>query len=229
MRLIDRLSLPTYNMDSRNSVYIGVNMIGVDNYPQASVAVSNSYANGHPTKKRRSTAASASKPSAPKTTATTSTASVPGISETDPSELSGMEVEDALAKPQDTAPVQTTNSPFTPPGGTNNSMLPFSPNFSFSPLPQIPNFENSGTPAPLDQNPNTTHPGESSASTFDPMLSMPTPYEQQPTPGAASASGSTHTDADKDPFLTLLEQLAENEVSRGGPSELDFFLSGQGG
>ena len=33
----------------------------------------------------------------------------------------------------------------------------------------------------------------------------------------------------KDPFLSLLEQLAENEVSRGGPSELDFFLSGQSG
>jgi hypothetical protein len=61
------------------------------------------------------------------------------------------------------------------------------------------------------------------------MLSMPTPYEQQPTPGAGSTSGaSAHTDPDsKDPFLSLLEQLAENEVSRGGPSELDFFLSGQ--
>ena len=38
-------------------------------------------------------------------------------------------------------------------------------------------------------------------------------------------SGSVHTDPDKDPFLSLLEQLAENEHSRGGPSELDFFLS----
>lgn len=33
-------------------------------------------------------------------------------------------------------------------------------------------------------------------------------------------------EGDKDPFLSLLEQLAENEQSRGGPSELDFFLSG---
>ena len=31
-----------------------------------------------------------------------------------------------------------------------------------------------------------------------------------------------------DPFLALLEQLAENEQSRGGPSELDFYLSGNG-
>jgi hypothetical protein len=37
--------------------------------------------------------------------------------------------------------------------------------------------------------------------------------------------GSVSTDPDKDPFLSLLEQLAENEQSRGGPSELDFFLS----
>jgi hypothetical protein len=58
------------------------------------------------------------------------------------------------------------------------------------------------------------------------MLSMPTPYEQQPTPGGASASGSAHTDPEnKDPFLSLLEQLAENEMSQqGGPSELDYFL-----
>lgn len=66
---------------------------------------------------------------------------------------------------------------------------------------------------------------------LDPRLSMPTPYDQQPTPGAGSTSGaSVHTDPDsKDPFLTLLEQLAENEVSRGGPSELDFFLGGHSG
>ena len=47
------------------------------------------------------------------------------------------------------------------------------------------------------------------------------------TPGGLS-QGSTAVAAgggdDKDPFLTLLEQLAENEQSRGGPSDLDFFL-----
>ncbi|KAL4963245.1 type I 3-dehydroquinase-domain-containing protein [Aspergillus stella-maris] len=31
---------------------------------------------------------------------------------------------------------------------------------------------------------------------------------------------------EKDPFLSLLEQIAENEHSQGGPSELDFFLEG---
>jgi hypothetical protein len=34
--------------------------------------------------------------------------------------------------------------------------------------------------------------------------------------------------AEHDPFLSLLEQLAENEQSRGGPSELDFFLGSNG-
>jgi hypothetical protein len=49
------------------------------------------------------------------------------------------------------------------------------------------------------------------------------------TPGARSngeSTGTAGTEGEKDPFLSLLEQLAENEHSRGGPSELDFFLSG---
>lgn len=50
--------------------------------------------------------------------------------------------------------------------------------------------------------------------------------QQQMTP---TDTGSVHTDPDKDPFLSLLEQLAENEHSRGGPSELDFFLSASAG
>lgn len=52
------------------------------------------------------------------------------------------------------------------------------------------------------------------------------------TPGAQSQTSGTHTassetgNLEKDPFLSLLEQLAENEHSQGGPSELDFFLTG---
>lgn len=53
------------------------------------------------------------------------------------------------------------------------------------------------------------------------------------TPGAHSQNSSTHTtngsegeSLEKDPFLSLLEQLAENEHSQVGPSELDFFLTG---
>ncbi|OJD29948.1 fungal specific transcription factor domain-containing protein [Diplodia corticola] len=94
-------------------------------------------------------------------------------------------------------------------------ITPFSPGFNFSAA-----FTPDPSGASRNQNGNEGH--------YDPMFSMPTPYEQQRTPGAASAAGSSHTEtsSEKDPFLTLLEQLAENEQSRGGPSELDFFLSG---
>lgn len=48
------------------------------------------------------------------------------------------------------------------------------------------------------------------------------------TPGGLSANGSAQTDGEKDPFLILLEQLAENDNNQaGGPSDLDFFLSRQ--
>lgn len=55
-----------------------------------------------------------------------------------------------------------------------------------------------------------------------------------PSPGAGSNNGSTTTHGDekhgdeKDPFLSLLEQLAENEQwsNTGGSAELDFFLTG---
>ncbi|KAG4033951.1 hypothetical protein MFRU_004g04460 [Monilinia fructicola] len=51
--------------------------------------------------------------------------------------------------------------------------------------------------------------------------------EEGMTPGGRSNNGSTGTNGEeKDPFLSLLEQLAENEQQRGGPSELDFFLGG---
>lgn len=52
------------------------------------------------------------------------------------------------------------------------------------------------------------------------------------TPGAQSQISGSHTggsetgNLENDPFLSLLEQLAENEHTRGGPSELDFFLTG---
>lgn len=54
------------------------------------------------------------------------------------------------------------------------------------------------------------------------------------TPGGQSQTSGSHTGGsetgalEKDPFLSLLEQLAENERSQGGPSELDFFLTGTG-
>lgn len=61
-------------------------------------------------------------------------------------------------------------------------------------------------------------------------------YDQMTPGGRSTGSGSISAargsvgtgEEEKDPFLSLLEQLAENEYSRGGPSELDFFLGGQG-
>ena len=81
---------------------------------------------------------------------------------------------------------------------------------------------------------------------YDPMFGMPVSYgygngaisgmsgmvgvNEGMTPGGRSNNESTGTnEGEKDPFLSLLEQLAENEHSRGGPSELDFFLSGGNG
>lgn len=89
-----------------------------------------------------------------------------------------------------------------------------SPSFTFSPwashLSLAPGILDTGqTPHQLDN-----------------FFGLPQTFEQQ-TPGGMSASGSTHTEGDKDPFMSLLEQLAENEQSHGGPSDLDFFLGAQ--
>ena len=54
-----------------------------------------------------------------------------------------------------------------------------------------------------------------------------------PSPGTRSTNGSTGTvqTDEKDPFLSLLEQLAEDEqrFNDGSANELDFFLTGSGG
>jgi hypothetical protein len=55
-----------------------------------------------------------------------------------------------------------------------------------------------------------------------------TPGAQSHTSGTQTTTGSEGGSLEKDPFLSLLEQLAENENSQGGPSELDFFLTGTG-
>jgi hypothetical protein len=53
-----------------------------------------------------------------------------------------------------------------------------------------------------------------------------------PSPAAGSNSGSTGTGTgtdEKDPFLSLLEQLAENEHHATGGTDLDFFFGGSAG
>jgi hypothetical protein len=200
------------------------------------------YSNGHPNKKRRSTTTTKlsiqSQP--PPLPTPTSAKHPPLIREHRASDAGASDTNSNPSPgPSDKGAKQSSKTsipPYTPPpnqsslhqpntSGSGLSM-PYSPNFSFSPLPHFASLAPS--PAPRAAN---LHDHEKSAIHFDPMLSMPTPYDQQPTPGAGSTSGgSVHTDQDsKDPFLSLLEQLAENEVSRGGPSELDFFLGGQSG
>jgi len=102
----------------------------------------------------------------------------------------------------------------------------FSPSFAFSPLPSSSKLNNHtydptfSIPAPTNFNAESGDPNPQQHS----VASIE--QQQQLTP---TDTGSVHTDPDKDPFLSLLEQLAENEQSRGGPSELDFFLSASGG
>lgn len=89
-----------------------------------------------------------------------------------------------------------------------------SPSFSFSPWATNLSL----APGMLDT-------GQSQAQ-LDNFFSLPQTMDHQ-TPGGMSASGSAHTEGDKDPFMSLLEQLAENEQNHGGPSDLDFFLTSQ--
>jgi hypothetical protein len=118
--------------------------------------------------------------------------------------------------PQDQNGVPSFSTPNMP----TLSAIPFSPPYSFS---------------------NVALSNEQEG--FDPMFGVPQmiptsnqtfnrfSYDQNQqvmTPGGGSNGDSTGSREEKDPFLSLLEQLAENEHSRGGPSDLDFFLTGQG-
>jgi hypothetical protein len=193
------------------------------------------YSHGHPNKRRRATTSSTKTPYSRPVPPTPTSATHPPIVHTHRPSDAGTVESNPSPRETRTHPTDTNIPPYTsslPNGSLNPPLanggalaLPFSPNFSFSPLPQFASL----APSPVPRAANLNQSQDNSSLHFDPMLSMSTPYEQQPTPGAGSTSGaSVHTDPDsKDPFLSLLEQLAENEVSRGGPSELDFFLSGQ--
>jgi hypothetical protein len=107
--------------------------------------------------------------------------------------------------------------PFPGPAIPNLSSTPFSPPYSFSSVSLSSQQESFDSMFDMSQMP---HSGSNSFS-YDPS-------QQVMTPSGRSNNSSTGTGSEeKDPFLSLLEQLAENEHSRGGPSELDFFLSGQ--
>ncbi|KIH89267.1 fungal specific transcription factor domain containing protein [Sporothrix brasiliensis 5110] len=85
----------------------------------------------------------------------------------------------------------------------------------------------------------TTMPTNSFASP-SPWIADQSSGAGKPTPGVAlqnspdgrsndGSTGGTAAGDEKDPFLSLLEQLAENEYARGPGNELDFFLASNAG
>ncbi|KAJ5608327.1 hypothetical protein N7537_004946 [Penicillium hordei] len=120
-------------------------------------------------------------------------------------------------------------------GTTENSHLSipgFSPSaFGLSPPAFLTDSAMNIAPTPPPNPQYATFPFDTAHASLNGMAqSGPTAQ----TPGAQSQTSATHTTAgsegasEKDPFLSLLEQLAENENSQGGPSELEFFLTGTG-
>jgi hypothetical protein len=63
---------------------------------------------------------------------------------------------------------------------------------------------------------------------WQPAVGQATPGATAPSPSTKSNTGSTGTTEEKDPFMSLLEQLANDEQRQnsGLKSELDFFLTG---
>ncbi|GAB1315134.1 hypothetical protein MFIFM68171_05344 [Madurella fahalii] len=113
--------------------------------------------------------------------------------------------------------------------GLSSMSGPFNPSFSFGQL-------RGSTPVP-----------SGASQSFDPMFGgIPTNAFSSPAPWHGEESGNnrgagvaaspkdtspnestgTTSAEEKDPFLSLLEQLAENESVLGAGNELDFFLSG---
>ncbi|KAK3722654.1 hypothetical protein LTR37_002224 [Vermiconidia calcicola] len=87
----------------------------------------------------------------------------------------------------------------------------FSPSFTFSPMTQNMVMQS------------TNH------ERYDPFFGVKNSATDHPTPSGFSASSQSAHAAeatDNDPFLSLLEQLAENDGS-GGPNDLNYFLSAQ--
>ncbi|KAK8158795.1 fungal-specific transcription factor domain-containing protein [Phyllosticta citrichinensis] len=121
-------------------------------------------------------------------------------------------------------PAPSNSSTVVPPSAANNAAT--TP--SFDAIFSIPTPHYAEQPSPpaqaaaADTNASTSKTAtaaDASAYAYAP----PSANNQPPTPGAASAAGSTQSE--EDPFLVFLQQLTDNEASRGGPSDLDFFLS----
>ncbi len=142
-------------------------------------------------------------------------------------------------------PHANTSTPNTSnPNNTNGTMpslsqTPFSPPYAFSSLNQPESYDPMFGMSQMgfSYGMNGATPGVMNGATPNGMNGNGNGggngmQQEGMTPGARSngeSTGTGGTEGEKDPFLSLLEQLAENEHSRGGPSELDFFLSGGNG
>ncbi|KAJ5813961.1 uncharacterized protein N7503_000711 [Penicillium pulvis] len=119
-------------------------------------------------------------------------------------------------------PVQSTTD--LSPTDNSHLALPFSPSaFGLSP-PAFLTDPSLIAPTPPSNPQYATFPFDAPNPNMNGTTAL-TPGAQSQTSGSHTAGSETGS-LEKDPFLSLLEQLAENENSQGGPSELDFFLTG---
>lgn len=110
------------------------------------------------------------------------------------------------------------SGPSSLPTGANS----FSPSaFGFSPPVFLSEQGINAASSPPSQSQQNAFPLDTTNTNTQSGTTALTPDAQSQVSGSNTDSGS-----EKDPFLNLLEQLAENEHSQGGPSELDLFLGG---
>ncbi|KAI0521746.1 fungal-specific transcription factor domain-containing protein [Xylaria bambusicola] len=131
--------------------------------------------------------------------------------------------------------------------GISTNVVPATPTFPVQQsYHQMPGYMGNTVPSPRNSIAPTQNTDSSSNGTgpsnYDPMFGIvptntfpsPAPWQADDdngdvaaTPGSKSHDGSTAVGAadEKDPFLSLLEQLAENENVTGQGNELDFFLT----
>lgn len=129
----------------------------------------------------------------------------------------------AFSPSQDGTAVQTAFSPsafgFSPP------VFPPDATINLAPTPSS-NLQYATFPFDSARQPHTNTSQSQSGSVTVGTAAL-TPSAQSQTSGSHATTASDNGSSEKDPFLSLLEQLAENQQnSQGGPSELDFFLSG---
>lgn len=136
--------------------------------------------------------------------------------------------------PSSNTPGTTTQArgPSSPPSGNpaNDPMFGGLPTNAFSSPAAWPGGGNDGsTPRPSGAG---TASSSSAAVTITNGGGAQQHHQQPPqhqlahSPGGMSTSTGTGPGEEKDPFLTLLEQLADNENARGPGSEFDFFFAG---